>query len=495
MKIKLLAAVLLFCLNANAQILFHDKAEVLPMVNYTTNNLPWKGYWTYTGGTQNTAAQSPDNNVTLSSEFAMNGQYSYKHYVKYTGNNNGQWGRGEWGNLDPGTQKMENAWYWTAISIVIDPKHAFESRRYQIAFDHKEAPDDQETPFYLAIVGFPNDGKNGARYALFGRFVGENDAYGRGFFDLGPVEPGKRVDWALNRNWETGTAGFMRFYKNGQLVWSMNGPNRDPRSGAAPICRMQHGFYKWAWYAGNPEGTGSGNTTGDLIMHTDNITFAGPNTTLAQIVALMNTGSVPDPSPIAPVVSAGPDFYVPFGTPGILRGTVTGTASSKKWTSSSTATFSAPGNDETTITTTVDGKFTAKLSAANGTAAASDDAIVNVVKANAGPDQTLDSGKAVTLTGTSTAGISITRQEWTRISGSGGTLSGNTVSGLPPGIHVFRYTVIYPSTLAVSDDVQITVKPGAPVVIPPPTKKKAKVEVASDLSVKIFYTDSTYTIH
>lgn len=485
MKNLLLVFLLSLGFSLKAQVLFTDNAEKLPPINYTTyydaagKVKVYGGWWTVTAGTQNTAAQSPDCNITVSNKYARAGLASYRHYVRYTGNNNGPYGRSELGMLEPSQQTITNQWRWCAISTLIDPAHAFESRRYQIAYDHKEVPDNQETPFYLAILG--------DRYVLYGRFV--DDPY----VDLGQVQTGVWVDWLLERNWSTGNDGYMRFYKNGKQVWSrLNQPNIS--SGTSAICRIQQGFYKWAWYAGNPEGSGSGNTTGDLIMYSDEHKFGGPNATFAQ---MQPDGIViPPPVDVPPTVSAGPDFYVPFGVAGILRGTVTGTATKKEWTSATTATFSAPTADQTNITTTIDGKFTAKLSAANGSANASDDAIVNVVKSNAGPDQTVDSGKVVTLTGTSTAGITITSGAWSRVSGNGGTLTGNTVTGLPPGVHVFRYTVTYPSTLAVSDDVQITINSVKP--IPPPTKVPIRSEQWIEngvLKIKIYFSDGTSEVH
>lgn len=376
-------------------VLFYDDSHDLLCVNYTDSNSPYAGWWTYTGGTQNTCApQSANNNVSVSTDYFRKpgGSKSYKHFVKYlgSGNNNGQWGRGEWGIIRPPDQTIQNAWRWAAMSTLIAPSHAFEERRYQIGFDHKESPDDLETPFWLGIWGYPGDGHDGPRYGISGRYVGDNT--GRNFIDLGKVETGVWVDWALERNWTTGNDGFMRFYKNGVKVWErINQPNipadglvtrqeidgRDvgditqgenfaatnddaqanwtlernivgsvmslaiyrngvkvwerlnlpvPSATRAPICRVQQGFYKWAWYSGNPEGPpAGGNPTGDLLMYTAEHRFGNNNATLADVSP---GGSVtpipPDPIPTGTIrINSGgkkngnydDDKYYSGGTP------------------------------------------------------------------------------------------------------------------------------------------------------------------------------------
>ncbi len=84
--------------------------------------------------------------------------------------------------------------------------------------------------------------------------------------------------------------------------------------------------------------------------------------------------------------------------------------------------------------------------------------------ANAGPDQTITlPTNQVTLTGSaSDSDGTITSYAWTKVSGTGGTITSpnaasTTVTGLTQGTYVFRFSVTDNGGLTASDDIQITV--------------------------------------
>ena len=447
--------------NTNPRLLFNDHAEALTCVNYNNLSSPYAGYWTFTGGTQNTCAQDPRVSVTLSSKYKLSGSYSYFIKVGYKENdNNNQWGRAEWGILNPASQKIENQWRWTSVSILIDPNHAFESRRYQIAFDHKEVPDNLETPFWLGIEG--------NQYVIYGRYVDDPKVF------LGTVETGVWVTWTLERNFTTSSDGYMRFYKNGVKVWERNGPNTV--SGVSPIVRLQHGFYKWAWYDGNPEGPGTGNTTGDLLMYMDEIKVGGLNATLQD---MLPGGVPPQPVPNNPPTCYAGNDIVTTTLPYQLQGTASdpdGDALTYKWTvARGTATFDNPNILKPNVTAAGpnDGL---RLTVTDSKGASFSDTVnfkYNPVTPPANKPPVVNAGSAQTVTvnsaqlnGTASDpdGDALT-YKWEVLSGTG-TLSSTailkpTVSNLSAGANTFRLTAS-DKTLSSASTTTITFTPPAP---------------------------------
>jgi hypothetical protein len=257
--------------NPGGGVIMYDDAEQLPLYEWGIDFR--RGYAMATGGRQSPPDNDDRANVTVSTDHARRGWRSYRmHLEKRTDYPPCcEWVRSEWAWLTPDQQTLDNEWRWAAVSILVPDSFQFESRRMMIGFDHKEAPDDLQTPFGLNIQG--------DRYHIDGRFVD-------GPVDLGPVEKGVWVDWLLERNWKTDGTGFMRFYKNGQLVWERNGPNRDGRSGSAPICRIQHGIYKWVWATegGQGEGTGEGGVDAPIDIYLDEIRFGDPSAELADFL-------------------------------------------------------------------------------------------------------------------------------------------------------------------------------------------------------------------
>lgn len=354
---RILLLILLFPLFTNAQLsggyftgydrsranlFFQDHGTVFPLINYNNMdgsvpipNRYYSHYWTHTGGNQNTSNQDSRNNLTLDNSISRTvGSGSYRLYVEYRdmGGACCQWLRGELGSVPAQNQgSVNDAWGGTSVSIMLPLTHQFDYRRTQIAFDHKENPDDDETPFYLSI--------RGDRYYIEGRYVSGGGPGGA--IDMGPIIRGQWEDWVLIRNWSTsGSGAYMRFYKNGVLMWSLlNVPNHQAftsqGNSMAPFDRVQHGWYKWAWRTpeGNNEGAPGAGGFATLIMYMDEIAYGKPGCTIADFAI---GGSAPPPANVAPVISAGPNVtvYQP-ATSAFFDGSATdndGTITSRNWT-------------------------------------------------------------------------------------------------------------------------------------------------------------------
>jgi len=280
--------------------LIYDNAEQLPQHSWGMDFT--KGYAMVTGGNQNLTNVDSRTGMRLTTKYARKGNSSYELFVSKRTDYPGccEWTRSEVMWMAPGQQTWGNEWNWSAVSIMIPTTWQFETRRVMIGYDHKESPDDMQTPFGLLVTG--------NRYVISGRVVPG------GPIDLGPVEKGVWVDWLLERNWSTGSDGYLRFYKNGSLVWSARGPNRDGRGGSAPICRIQHGLYKWVWASSSGQGEGNGSALAGepsgapdarISIFMDEIKFGmkGNNLTLADFVL---DGSTPPPVVVPPPIVVPP---------------------------------------------------------------------------------------------------------------------------------------------------------------------------------------------
>lgn len=289
-------------------IIFHDDCQSLPPISWGIDHKT--GYSMATGGNQDIYNIDPRCYMKLSNAYSRSGNNSYEMYVSKRTDYPGccQWVRSEVMWLAPSQQTWANEWQFAAVSILIDPSWQFETRRALIAYDHKESPDDLQTPWGLTIEG--------DEYAFGGRFSSGKR--------LGKVEKGVWVDWLLHRNWKSDSSGFLKLYKNGVLVFEHYGPNADGRSGVAPICRIQHGIYKWVWASSNGQGEGTGSAlpgqdpnapNTPVKLYIGEVKFGNSS---ARIEDFLKTGTTPPPPPPPPTdpttvkINAGGSVYNDF---------------------------------------------------------------------------------------------------------------------------------------------------------------------------------------
>lgn len=273
---------------SNPRLWMRDACEAKPQVSWGIN--PTQGYTFITGGNQNWDNPSVLNYIQVNSTYKRTGNSSYKVYVEKPSeyNNANKDVRMEVMWLDPGRQNASWEWRWAGISILIPQETKFETRRAMIGFDHKEVPDDLRTPFGLCIQA--------GRYHISGRIVGP-DGYVE---DMGPVIRGQWEDWLLERNWSTGSDGYMRFYKNGKLMWEKYGPNISAHTQL--ITRIQHGWYKWVWETSTGQGEGTGAPmpgepanapSAPLVLYMDEIRFGKTTATINDMLVGGTTSNVP----------------------------------------------------------------------------------------------------------------------------------------------------------------------------------------------------------
>ena len=226
---------------------------------------------------------------------------------------------------------------------------------------------------------------------------------------------------------------------------------------------------------------------------------------LLSLLTLACGGSSSSPPPAqAPVANAGPDQAVASGASVTLDGSGSadpaGIAISYQWaqTLGPPATLSSATAVKPTLTTPVVAAgspaaslvFTLVVTSANGTSAPSPVTItVNPLPpsnpppvANAGPDQAVASGAAVTLDGSGSHdpdGQPITTRAWTQTSGTAVVLSSSSAvgptftaptvaSGSSPATLVFSLVVADANASSPADTVTITVNPAGTTFPPPP---------------------------
>jgi predicted peptidase len=146
-----------------------------------------------------------------------------------------------------------------------------------------------------------------------------------------------------------------------------------------------------------------------------------------------------------------------------------GTISTYAWTkvSGGSATIASPSAASTNITGLVVGTYTFRLTVTDNRGGTDTDDVIVIVNstpaANAGSDQTIvQPASTVTLNGSGSDSDGTITYAWTKVSGSGSTISSpiaasTGVTGLTPGVYVYRLTVTDNRGATKSDDVQVSV--------------------------------------
>jgi hypothetical protein len=261
-------------------------------------------YCVFTPGTQNSDEggnwNTPYSGAYLArtNKYARKGSYAYTAYLALNDRRfqNLKYARAELGWLSPSQQNAANEWNYAAISTLVDPATQLPNNiRYQIAYDHKESPDNRETPFWLGI-------KNG-NYIIAGLQVGNE-------VNLGPVTKGVWEDWVLHRDWLQN--GFINFYRNGKLVWSKRGDMRVN----SYIARIQHGPYCWARNKADWAGEGSPNAAdmAPIIVHYDEIRFGLKSGDATLNDFFLENSTTTNPPVVTPPVTT-PPVIIPAPVP------------------------------------------------------------------------------------------------------------------------------------------------------------------------------------
>lgn len=293
-------------------IFFADDHESVPPESNWGSGQFTKMYIEFTGGNQDFNNPDARAGIYLSNAYARLGTKSYKLQLQKRTDMYGtccQWVRSETAWMANGDLVPANEWRFASISTLIDPAVDLTATiKYQIAYDHKESPDNLQTPFWLGIQG-PN-------YIVAGRHVGAVVPITTG----GPVVKGKWEDWILERTWTN--PGYIKLYRNKVLVYSKTG---DMRTNGAPFARLQHGIYKWAWQNANNQGEGPYNPPADdkpIIMYIDQTKMGSPSAKLEDFYVDGGGGTPvpPDPQPTPDTVhivsgKGAEDKYFNGGTP------------------------------------------------------------------------------------------------------------------------------------------------------------------------------------
>lgn len=302
------------------------------------------------------------NYVQRSSVTARKGNFAYYHYItdlpgsEYNGY---EWVKAElnWGyapaGVPSGTDGTNNrtpsGLNWFAYSTFIPTSNPDNTSITSLGFTMKAWPDNYTTPSYLAM-------ERGRYYMFITRINTSNAVVSNLKLDCGPVVKGIWVDWAIQRNFTNQDSGYIRIYKNKQLIHTVNGGNWKTGTAWAKEPFFLIGNYKWAfrtdWF--EPPGT----TYTD--MYTDEIRIGNYSSNLESVSPDMAGGVVNQP----PIVNAGPfTEYTNNTTSFNLAGTASdpdGTISTRLWTQISgpnTATFSSTSVNNPTVSNLIPGLY------------------------------------------------------------------------------------------------------------------------------------------
>jgi hypothetical protein len=311
-------------------------------------------------------------------------------------------------------------------------------------------------------------------------------------YDLGPVVPGKWVDWVLHTNYSWRDTGYVEVYKDGVKVVDYKGPCA--YNGAMPDPYFKFGIYKWPWAVSN---FSPASTQSERVFYFDNFKVGGRWNTLNDFLI---SGSAPANQP--PVANAGTDLSITLPTStATLNGSTSkdpdGTISKYSWTQTSgpnTATIASAGSATTAISNLVQGTYNFKLTITDNAGATATDVVVVTVNANQAPTANAGTDLSIQLPTSSTnlngsnskdPDGTISKYAWTQASGPATATFGNAgaattaVSGLVQGTYTFNLTVTDNGGKTATDAVIVTVAAAAPV------NQAPVANAGTDLSVQL----------
>lgn len=108
---------------------------------------------------------------------------------------------------------------WMAMSTYLPVWYRSDNNREPIGFVLFSIPESFGPAQYLEI--------HNGRY-VFHTMLWQNNINNESVIDLGPIQQEVWEDWVLERNYTNADSGFVRFYRNGQLVVNLSGGNWPP---------------------------------------------------------------------------------------------------------------------------------------------------------------------------------------------------------------------------------------------------------------------------
>jgi hypothetical protein len=243
---------------------------------------------------------------------------------------------------------------WQVIAMYIPTDWCDDNRPIGVAFDNKFANAQGPASFYLKI-------ENG-QYQVNAQWPQGGTEYRT---NVGAIEKGVWVVFALERNYTDQSNGFMRLYKRTKgtgttltQIYERLGPNYVMESGSTTEGYVLQGIYKWSWSSANGQGEGAGicNTKYDLYL--DHMGFFKNTATKADIEAeyLSGTGGT-NQNPFA-FAGNNAEITLPTSSYTFSGSTATdpdGTIASYSWTKVSGPSFSWSGGISNTLHPTATG--------------------------------------------------------------------------------------------------------------------------------------------
>ena len=257
---------------------------------------------------------------------------------------------------------------WIAASTFIPSYNTDFNTPTSILFNTKAVDDDWPQPNALWM-------ENG-RYKFILTRVSPNGSTQTSTTDVGPVVKDVWEDWVLNRNYTSADSGYVRLYKNGQLVFEYLGGNWKDDAFHSKEPYIQMGIYKWAFgnnWAIRPDAS-------RITLFIDEVRFGDVSNRLEDF-AVKAAANIP------PVSNAGQDqqLFIPV-TRTTLTGISTdsdGTVYSKVWrkiNGPAGGNISDSTQNTVTITNLQPGTYTYQfLVTDDNNAVTSDDVVINVL--------------------------------------------------------------------------------------------------------------------
>ncbi|MCU0384502.1 MAG: heparin lyase I family protein [Flavihumibacter sp.] len=257
---------------------------------------------------------------------------------------------------------------WIAASTFIPSYNTDFNTPTSILFNTKAVDDDWPQPNALWM-------ENG-RYKFILTRVSPNGSTQTSTTDVGAVVKDVWEDWVLNRNYTSADSGYVRLFKNGQLVFEYLGGNWKDDAFHSKEPYVQMGIYKWAFgsnWAIRPDAS-------RITLFIDEIRFGNVSNRLEDFV-------VKAAANIPPVSNAGQDqqLFIPV-TRTTLTGISTdsdGTIYSKVWrkiNGPAGGNISDSTQNTVTITNLQPGTYTYRfLVTDDNNAVTSDDVVINIL--------------------------------------------------------------------------------------------------------------------
>jgi len=176
---------------------------------------------------------------------------------------------------------MDSTTEWWAVSIYVPVDYAFDS----LSESHMNLTNPAGPGSGIGSVWIKADKWFCAgSYDTVNRVIGANIvSY---YQEIGPVAKGVWTDWVINAHWAFNGNGFIKYYKDGKLVYNITGTiaNRDS-NGGIQYPYGSFGTYKWPWHK-------PGNYNPSVrVLYFDEYRTGGVHSTLSDFV--------PDKKPVS----------------------------------------------------------------------------------------------------------------------------------------------------------------------------------------------------